>query len=66
MRNLSVIYYRSKQKDGTFNNVCFEELTEKEQNAIIQKYGKIELANLCKLLAKTINKLGEQFNIHSA
>lgn len=62
-RNLSGIYFRSKNKDGKWDNVCFEDLSDEEQDRIMINYNKDTLMRLAGQLANTINKIAEQFDI---
>jgi hypothetical protein len=64
-RNLSGIYFRSKNEDGKWGNVCFEDLSDVEQDKILINYDKDALMRLAKLLANTINRIAEQFDIIS-
>lgn len=63
-RNLSEIYFRAKNEEtGKFDNVVFEDLTEEEQNNILNTK-EIEFVNsLVKQLANTINNIGEQLDL---
>jgi hypothetical protein len=64
-RNLSGIYFRSKNKDGKWDNIVFEDLSEEEQMDKMSSYNKDELMRLAILLANTINRIAEQFDIMS-
>ena len=57
-RNLSGIYFRTKIGEH-FENVCFEELSEKRKNEILDITNDEFIKNLAKQLANTINKIGE-------
>ncbi len=56
-RNLSGIFFREKVGDN-WENVCFEELTEKKQEEVLKKNSKEWVESLAKQLAKTIVELG--------
>ena len=63
-RNLSGIYFRTKV-DGKWDNVVFEDLPEAEQDRVME--GKTDecLKSLAKMLAQTLRKIGDQFDIVS-
>ena len=61
-RNLSGIYFREKQ-NGHWENVCFEDLSEKSQDKILKKASPIFVRNLAKTLAKDLKALGDKFDI---
>ena len=65
IRNLSGIYFRSDQRDDNIRNVVFEDLTELEQDGVLHKYDKDALKRMCKLLANTLNRIGDEFDIMS-
>ena len=63
-RNLSGIYFRAKnEKQGKYESVVFEELTEEEQDAIMMGRSEEWLKSLAKSLSKTIATLGNQFDL---
>jgi len=63
LRNLSGVYFREKI-DDKWTNVCFEELSEEKQLEIITRKDSQEfVGNLALHLAKTINEIGDQFNL---
>lgn len=65
-RNLSGIYFRSKnEKTNKFDNIVFEDLTEEEQDKMMDGRDLDWIKSLAKQLANTINMLGEQFDIAS-
>lgn len=64
-RNLSGIYFRSKNKDGKWDNVCFEDLSEKEQDEEMNGREIEWVKSLAKQLANTINRIAERFDIMS-
>ena len=63
LRNLSGIYFRSDMRGKKIENVVFEDLTEAEQDGILHKYTKEQLKRMCKMLANTINDIGEYTDI---
>ena len=64
-RNLSGIYFREKQPDWTFDNVCFEDLGEAKQDEILSTKNVDFIKGLAKSLGKTIKRIGDQFDIMS-
>jgi len=62
-RNLSGIYFRSKDAEGRWGNVVFEDLTEEEQDKAMTGKSEEWLKSLAKKLAGTINTIGEEFDI---
>lgn len=66
IRNLSGIYFRSKNEEtGKYDNVVFEDLTEQEQDRVMDGRDIEWLKSLAKILANTINTIGDQFDIIS-
>lgn len=63
MRELSGIYFREKI-DGKWCNVCFEELSKKKQEDILEKNNHQFACNLALQLADTLNYIGNTFDIH--
>lgn len=63
-RQLSGAYFRFKNPNtGKFENRCFEDLPEDEQDKQLNTRGEEWLKNMVKLLSKTLNNIGEQFMI---
>ena len=62
-RNLDGVYFRIKEPDGFYNNVCFSDLTESEQDEIMQNRPEEWLKSLCKILAAALREVGDQFDI---
>lgn len=63
-RNLSGVYFRyKKDKDSKPENYCFEELPLTQQRKVLQLYNREQLESLCLVLAKTLNLVGDEFNI---
>lgn len=58
-RNLSGIYFRAKNEEtGKFDNVVFEDLTEQQQDEMMNNRSEEWLKSLAQNLANTINHLG--------
>lgn len=62
--NLSWIYFREQLPDGTWWNICFEELSKDKQDEILAHNSEEWKNNMILLLCKTINEIWEQFNIY--
>lgn len=52
-RNISGVFFRA-ERDGKWENICFEELTEEEQNRVMEGRSGEWLASLCKHLASEL------------
>ena len=63
-RNLSGIYFRSRVNDK-YENIVFEDLSEEEQNRVMDGRSEEWLKSLAKELGNTLNNIGEQFDIIS-
>jgi hypothetical protein len=67
IRNLSGIYFKvTNETTGEKENVCFEDLADYEQDEILSKYTTEETNRLVKMLAHTINSIGDQCNIYGS
>ncbi len=65
-RNLSGIFFRSlNEKTKKWDNVVFEDLSEEEQDRVMNDRSEEWLKSLAKQLANTLNKIGDQFDILS-
>lgn len=63
-RNLSGIYFRAKNEEtGKYDNIVFEDLSNEEQNKIMDGRSLDYLKGLCKQLANTLNDIGEALDI---
>lgn len=63
IRNLSGVYFRHQLEDGKMGNIVFEDLPEAKQDEILAKYTKEQVDSLCKILANTINDIGDAADI---
>lgn len=67
-RELCGIYFRVK-RDGKYENICFTDMTEKEQREILDDdllLSEEDLCNLCLRLAQVVRNLGDMFDISAA
>jgi hypothetical protein len=63
-RNLDRVFFRVKNEEtGEFENKCFSDLTPEQQDEMMNGKGEEWLKNMCKILAKTIKDIGDQFDI---
>ncbi len=61
-RNLDGVYFRVK-RDDKYENVCFSDMTPEEQDGFLEGRDVIWLCSMCKILAKTIRDIGDQFDL---
>jgi hypothetical protein len=65
-RNLSGIYFRYENPETSkWENWCFEDLPEKEQDKYLEEHSKEWVMILAKQLAYTLKKIGKEFDIVS-
>lgn len=65
-RSLSGAYFRyNNPANNRWENWCFEDLPENNQKAIMDNKSIEWLRSMCILLANTINRVSEQFDITS-
>ena len=62
-RDLDRVYFRIHEQDDTYDNVCFSDLTESEQDELLKDRSSEWLKSMCKILAKTIRTIGDQFDL---
>jgi len=62
-RSLSGIYFRHKNEDDKWDNVCFEDLPEWRQDEYLNDRSLEWLKSLAKQLAVTLSEIGEEFDI---
>ena len=61
-RNLDGAYFRIK-RNGKFENICFSDLTDEEIDEILETKDVEWCRSMCKLLAHTLQNIGEEFDI---
>lgn len=61
-RNLDGVYFRI-QRDGKWDSICFTDLTEAEMDEVLKNKDKVWVVGLAKILAKTIQNIGYQFDL---
>lgn len=63
-RNLSGIYFRRQNAETKrWENLCFEDLPEAEQDVVLNDFTIDELKRTCKALATTLNNIGNELDI---
>lgn len=65
-RDLDRVYFRIHEQDDTYDNVCFSDLTEDEQDKMLENRSAEWLKSMCKHLANTIRTIGDQFDLVAA
>lgn len=61
-RDLDGVYFRVKTEDG-WDDVCFSDLTEAQQDEMMKNRNEEWLKELCKHLARVLKTIGDEFNI---
>ena len=61
-RNLDGVYFRV-QRDGKWDNVCFSDLTDEEKIEVMKDRNTEWFKSMCIILANTIRKIGDEFDI---
>ena len=62
-RDLDGAYFRIHEQDDTYDDVCFSDLTEDEQDKMLENRSTDWLKSMCKHLAQTIRTIGDQFDL---
>lgn len=57
-RHLDGVYFRIGKE-----NICFSDLTEDQQDNVMENRSEEWLKNMCKHLANTIREIGDQFDL---
>ena len=61
-RNLDGVYFRI-QRDGKWDSICFTDLTDAEMDDVLKNKDRVWVVGLAKILAKTIQNIGYQFDL---
>ena len=61
-RNLDGVYYRVI-RDGIHVNRCFSDLSESEQDMIMEKYDAEQLRRLCRCLCISLRQIGDALDL---
>ena len=62
VRNLDGVYYRVV-RDGNQVSRCFSDLSESEQDVIMEKYDAEQLRRLCRYLSMSLRQIGDALNL---
>ena len=63
-RELDGVYFRV-ERNGSFKNICFSDLTADEQRAVISKYDTDALQRLSIHLADCLRRIGDTLDIYA-
>lgn len=61
-RNLDGIYFRVKRGEK-YESICFSDMTEEEQDYVLDNQSVFYLKNMCKMLAQTLKEIGNEFDL---
>ena len=62
VRNLDGVYYRVV-RDGNHVSRCFSDLSESEQDVIMEKYDAEQLRRLCRYLSMSLSQIGDALDL---
>ena len=62
VRNLDGVYYRVI-RDGKYVSRCFSDLSEAEQDVIMEKYDAEQLRRLCRYLCISLRQIGDTLDL---
>ena len=62
VRNLDGVYYRVV-RDGNHVSRCFSDLSESEQDVIMEKYDAEQLRRLCRYLSMSQRQIGDALDL---
>ena len=62
VRNLDGVYYRVV-RDGNHVSRCFSDLSESEQDMIMEKYDAEQLRRLCRYLSMSLRQIGDALDL---
>lgn len=62
VRNLDGVYYRVV-RDGNHVSRCFSDLSESEQDVIMEKYDAAQLRRLCRCLCISLCQIGDALDL---
>lgn len=60
--NLDGVYYRVV-RDGNHVSRCFSDLSESEQDVIMEKYDAEQLRRLCRYLSMSLRQIGDALDL---
>ena len=62
VRNLDSVYYRVV-RDGNHVSRCFSDLSESEQDVMMEKYDAEQLRRLCRYLSMSLRQIGDALDL---
>lgn len=62
-RNLDGVYFREKNEDDKWDNICFSDMTEDQMRRQMKGRSEEWLKSMCIILAKALREIGDQFDI---
>ena len=62
VRNLDGVYYRVV-RDGNHVSRCFSDLSDSEQDVIMEKYDAEQLRRLCRYLSMSLRQIGDALDL---
>ena len=62
-RNLDGVYFRVKNENGKWDNICFSDLTDEQKDEVMNGRSEEWLKSMCKTLANVIKEIGDQFDL---
>lgn len=61
-RNLDSVFFRVKTENG-FGNVCFSDMTEEQQEEVMEGRSEEWLRSMCKILAQRLRQIGDELDL---
>ena len=61
-RELDGVYFRIKRGEK-YESVCFSDMTEEEQNEVMNGRSAVWLREMCKVLARALKEIGDTIDI---
>ena len=61
-RDLDGVYFRVK-RDGSWQSICFSDLTDEEMDKVLEGHSVQWLKSTCKILGHTIRCIGDELEI---
>lgn len=61
-RDLDGVYFLVK-RDGSWQKICFSDLTDEEMDKVLEGHSVEWLKKMCKILGRTIRGIGDKLDI---
>lgn len=58
-RDLDGVYFRVK-RDGSWQSICFSDLSDEEMDKVLEGHSVEWLKSVCKILGRTIKRIGDE------